>query len=231
MTISILTFFAAFVQGFDLFISSLLILFGLSSRENVQLQMAWMAVDVFSLIGLLYAAAAAGYKRLRLGYLAAGLLLMGWFLFAFYLNSWGGLRQVQFYALPAGLYLLTIGYLEWRNGQRTLGRWLDYLAMFLMLGSLFWQTLVFGLFFAFLLICEGVTSLWWGSARRLRRFFYAGIIGVMLAVLGQLLNALQTVNQWLVFGLIGLMLVALAVLVERKLETIKAWQKVLETWE
>ncbi len=231
MTISILTFFAAFVQGFDLFISSLLILFGLSSRENVQLQMAWMAVDVFSLIGLLYAAAAAGYKRLRLGYLAVGLLLAGWFMFAFYINTWDGLRQVQWYALPAGLYLLTIGYLEWRNGQRALGRWLDYLAMFLMLGSLFWQTLVFGLFFAFLLICEGVTSLWWGSARRLRRFFYAGIIGVMLAVLGQLLNALQTVNQWLVFGLIGLMLVALAVLVERKLDTIKAWQKVLETWE
>ncbi len=231
MAISILTFFAAFVQGFDLFISSLLILVGLSSRENVQLQMAWMAVDVFSLIGLLYAAAAAGYKRQRLGYLAVGLLLAGWFMFAFYINTWDGLRQVQWYALPAGLYLLTIGYLEWRNGQRTLGRWLDYLAMFLMLGSLFWQTLVFGLFFVFLLICEGVTSLWWGSARRLRRFFYAGIIGVMLAVLGQLLNALQTVNQWLVFGLIGLMLVALAVLVERKLDTIKAWQKVLETWE
>lgn len=231
IAISILAFFVAFVEGFDLFVSSLLILFGLSSRENVQLQMAWMAVDVLSLIGLLYTAAAASYRRLRLGYLAVGLLLMGWFLFAFYINTWDGLRQVQWYALPAGLYLLAIGYLEWRNGQRTLGCWLDYLAMLLMLGSLFWQTLVFGLFFAFLLICEGMVSLWWGSARRLRRFFYAGIIGVMLAVLGQLLNALQTVNQWLVFGLIGLMLVALAVLVERKLDTIKAWQKVLETWE
>lgn len=231
MTISILAFLANFLQGFKLFITSLLIVFGLSSRAEVPLEMAWMAVDVFSLIGLLYAAAAAGYKRLRLGYLAVGLLLAGWFMFAFYINTWDGLRQMQWYALPAGLYLLTIAYLEWRNGQKTLGRWLDYLAMLLMLGSLFWQTLVFGLLFAFLLICEGMVALWWGSARRLRRFFYAGIIGVLLAVLGQLLNALQTVNQWLVFGLIGLLLVALAILVERKLDAIKAWQKVLETWE
>jgi hypothetical protein len=231
MTVSILAFCAAFVTGFGLFVSSLLILLGLFSRESIQLELVWMAVDVFSLIGLLYAAAAAGYRRLRLGYLAVGLLLAGWFMFAFYINTWDGLRQMQWYALPAGLYLLTIAYLEWRNGQKTLGRWLDYLAMLLMLGSLFWQTLIFGLLFAFLLICEGAAALWWGSARRLRRFFYAGIIGVMLAALGQLVNALQSINQWLVFGLIGLTLVALAVLVERKLETIKAWREILETWE
>ena len=70
-----------------------------------------------------------------------------------------------------------------------------------------------------------------GSARRLRRFFYAGMAGVILAALGQLLNALQEVNQWITFGLIGLILVLLAIIVERKLEAIKAWQQVLETWE
>jgi len=54
---------------------------------------------------------------------------------------------------------------------------------------------------------------------------------VILATLGQLLNALQEVNQWITFGLIGLILVLLAILVERKLEAIKAWRLVLETWE
>jgi hypothetical protein len=46
-----------------------------------------------------------------------------------------------------------------------------------------------------------------------------------------LLNALQEVNQWITFGLIGIGLVVIAIIVERRLETIKAWQQVLETWE
>jgi hypothetical protein len=231
MLVSLLAFLNLLGAGFDLVGWSVRALFGLPFRALVDTATIWMVLKVFSLIGLLYTAAAAVYRRLRLGYLSVGLLLVSWFLYAFYINIWDGLRQLQWYALPAGFYLLALGYLEWRAGQRLFARWLDYLAMLLMLGSLFWQTLEFGLLFAFLLICEGVASLWWGSARRQRRFFYTGIIAVMLAVFGQLLNALQSINQWLVFGLIGLALVGLAILVERKLETIKAWQKVLETWE
>ena len=63
------------------------------------------------------------------------------------------------------------------------------------------------------------------------RFFYAGIIGVILATLGQLLNALQNINQWITFGIIGILLVAIAVIVERRMESIKAWQGTLEDWE
>lgn len=206
-------------------------LFGMTFREIVEPQTVWMFIWTFSLVGLLYAAVAAAWRRLRLGYLAAALLLAGWFLYAFYVNAWDGLRLAQWYALPAGLYLLAVGYLEWRNGSRALARRIDQLAILLMLGSLFWQTLEFGWWFALALGAEGFAAFWWGSARRLRRFFYAGMVGVMLAVLGQLLNALQSVNQWLVFGLIGLLLVMLAILVERKLDAIKAWQAVLETWE
>jgi len=133
--------------------------------------------------------------------------------------------------MPAGLYLLAIGFLEWERGNRNLARWLDYIAILLLMGSLFWQTLVLGWWYSLLLGGEGFAAFWWGSARRLRRFFYAGMTGVILATLGQLLNALQEVNQWITFGLIGLILVILAIIVERKLEAIKAWQQVLETWE
>lgn len=133
--------------------------------------------------------------------------------------------------LAVVVYLLGIGFLEWERGNRNLARWLDYIAMLLLMGSLFWQTLVFGWWYALLLGGEGFVAFWWGSARRLRRFFYAGMAGVILATLGQLLNALQEVNQWITFGLIGLILVVLAIIVERKLEAIKAWQQVLETWE
>jgi len=160
-----------------------------------------------------------------------GMLLAGWFLYAFYINAWDNLSQIQWYAMPAGLYLLALGYLEWERGSRDLARWLDYAGILLMFGSLFWQTLIFGWGPALMLESEGFAAFWWGSARRLRRFFYAGMAGVILATLGQLLNALQEVNQWITFGLIGLVLVILAILVERKLEAIKAWQQVLESWE
>jgi hypothetical protein len=191
-----------------------------------------MAIWILSLIGLLYVAAAAVYKRMRLGYLAVGMLLAGWFLYAFYINVWDKLRLLQGYAIPAGLYLLGIAFLEWRGGHRNLARRLDYVAMLLLLGSLFWQTLVFGIWFAMLLVGEGFSAFWWGSARRLRRFFYAGMAGVVLAALGQLLNALQEVNQWIIFGVIGLLLVIIAIVAERKLEAIRTWQQqVLETWE
>ena len=217
--------------GFRLATWSVRALFGMPFRQIVEPETVWMVIWVLALVGLLYVAAAAVYRRLRLGYLAIGMLLISWFLYAFYINAWANLREVQWYALPAGLYLLGIGALEWGRGNKGLARWLDYAALLLMFGSLFWQTLVYGWWFALTLGGEGFVAFWWGSARRLRRFFYAGMTGVILATLGQLLNALQAVNQWITFGIIGLVLVAIAVIVERRLEAIKAWQQVLETWE
>ncbi|NUQ83679.1 MAG: hypothetical protein HUU11_03105 [Anaerolineales bacterium] len=231
MILSIFSLGLGFVMGIDLAGWSVRALFGLSFRRIVDVETVYMAIWTLSLIGLLYAAASAVYRRMRLGYLAVGMLLTGWYLYAFYVNAWDNLRQLQWYALPAGLYLLGIGFLEWRRGNKTLARWLDYAAILLLLGSLFWQTLVFGWGFALMLGGEGFAAFWWGSARRLRRFFYTGMSGVILAALGQLLNALQEVNQWITFGLIGLILVVAAIIVERKLEAIKAWQQVLETWE
>ena len=231
MWLSFLALGLAPILGIDILGWSVRALFGLSFRDFVETDTVYMLIWVFSLIGLLYAAASAVYRRLRLGYLAGAMLLAGWFLYAYYINIWDNLSDVQWYALPAGIYLLAIGFLEWERGNRDLARWLDYIAMLLLMGSLFWQTLAFGWLYASLLGIEGFAAFWWGSARRLRRFFYAGMAGVILATLGQLLNALQEVNQWITFGLIGLILVILAIIVERKLEAIQAWRLVLETWE
>jgi hypothetical protein len=222
---------AMVMSVYSLGLAAVRALFGLTFRQIVDIETVYMTLWVLSLVGLLYMAAAAVYKRIQLGYLAVGMLLASWFLYAFYLNGWDNLSQLQWYAMPAGIYLLAIGYLEWQRGSRDLARWLDYAGIVLMLGSLFWQTLVFGWGPALMLGSVGFAAFWWGSARRLRRFFYAGMAGVILATLGQLLNALQEVNQWITFGLIGFALVILAILVERKLEAIKAWQQVLESWE
>lgn len=214
--------------GFDLVGWTVRAIFGLPFREIVELVTVQMVVRVLALLGLLYVAAAFTYRQVRLGYVALGMLLAAWMLHIFYVQEW---ENIQWYALPAGLYLLIIAYMEWRRGNKVPARWLDYTAMLLMLGSLFWQTLLFGWGYALLLGTEGFSAFWWGSARRLRRFFYAGMVAVILATVGQLVNSLRSINQWIVFGLIGLILVVVAIIVERKLDNIKAWQEVLDSWE
>ena len=232
LVLSWLVLGATAVLGLDLAGWTLRALVGLPFREIVDLSTVRMVIGVTSLLGLLYVAAAVTYRRARLGYLAVGMLLAGWMAYAFYIQRWEDLAQVQWYAMPAGLYLLAISYLEWRRGNKGLARWLDYAATFLMIGSLFWQTLRFGWRFALLLGAEGFAILWWGSARRVRRFFYAGMVGVILATLGQLINSLQSINQWIVFGIIGLLLVVVAAVVERRLEGIRSsLREVLEHWE
>ncbi|HEX9924611.1 MAG TPA: hypothetical protein VGD99_18280, partial [Anaerolineae bacterium] len=208
-------------------------IFGLSFHHLVDLTMVWMMIGVLSIVGLLYLAVAFSHRWLRLAYFALAMLGGSWFLFALYIQGVDELAHIQLYVIPTGFYLLGISYLEWQQGHKQLGRWLDYAAMLLMMGSLFWQTLIFGLEYAMLLGAEGFGAFWWGSARRLRRFFYAGMGCVILAVLGQLINSLSSINQWIVFGIIGLLLVIVAIFVERKLEEIKLfWQeKILETWE
>ncbi len=217
--------------GFDLAAWTARALLGIPFREIVDVNTVIMAVRVLSILGLLYLTTSVMVRRLWLGYLAVGMLLSGWMIYAFYLQQWDHLRQLQWYALPAGLYLLGVAYLEWDHGSRSLARWLDYAAIFLILGSLFWQTLVFGWGFALLMGGVGLFAFWWGSARRLRRFFYAGIVGVILATVGQLLNALQHINQWVTFGIVGLLLVIVGLVVERKRESLKVWQDTLDDWE
>jgi hypothetical protein len=206
-------------------------IFGLSFRHLVDFQKVQMFVGVSGFLGLLYVIVAVTHRWLRLGYIAIGMLLTSWVTYVFYVQAWDNIRQIQWYVIPVGLFLLGIAYMEWQQGHKSFGRRLDYLAMMLMLGSLFWQTFLFGWGFALLLGGEGLAAFYWGSARRLRRFLYAGMVGVILATLGQLLNSLSSINQWIVFGIIGLILVLVAVVVERKLEDIKAWQNVLESWE
>jgi len=193
-----------------------------------------MAVAVLALAGLLYLAAALVRRWYWRGYGAVALLLCAWSLEWFLV--WD-LREVQWYAIPAGLYLLGVGYLEWRQGREGLARWIDRAALLLLLGSSFYQSLAeeYGWPYALLMGAEGLFLIWWGSARRQRRFLYFGVVGVVTDVGGQLIEPLLSVNRWIVFGGVGLVVIAVAILVERSLETVKRvsqeWRERLETWE
>ena len=173
--------------------------------------------------------------RLRrwLAYLALGMLLTAWSCELLIVRSQ---RELQLYALPAGFYLLLIGYMEWKTGSRALARWADRFAILLLLGSSFWQSLGdTGGRYAMLMGGVSLLLLWWGSARRLRRFLYAGVAGMTLDVAGQLIEPLLSANRWIVFGVAGAILVSLAIFVERRLETVMGLsqdlRQRLEKWE
>ncbi len=102
-----------------------------------------------------------------------------------------------------------------------------------MLGSLCCQALLCGWGHGLLLGGEGFAAVWLGSARRLRRFLYTGMVGVILATLGQLIHSLQSILQWIVVSVIvGVMLFVLSAFIERNLERIKvSLRDTLETWE
>jgi len=231
LIISLASLLLAALVGIDLAGWTMRAMFGYSFREMVRPAVALMAVRVLGLVGLLYLAESLVRQKIRLGYVAVGMLLASWLGYAFYIQQWDGSARVQWYAIPVGLYLLGVAWLEWAQGNRNLARWIDYAATLLMLGSLFWQTLLFGWAYFLLLMIEGFASVFYGSARRLRRFLYSGMVGVILAVVSQLLNSLRSINQWLAFGLIGLLLIVGAIIVERKLDELKSLQGILETWE
>jgi hypothetical protein len=207
---------------------------GLPFLEAADVPTLQMTVSVLAITGLLYLAAALVERWAWLGYGAVALLLGAWSLEWFFI--WG-MREPQWYAVPAGAYLLGVGYLEWRQDRKTLARWIDRAGLLLLLLSSFWQSMTEpnGWPYALLMGAEGLAITWWGSARRQRRFLYFGVAGVVVDVVGQLIEPLLSANRWIVFGVAGLILVAIAVLVERQLEAVmrlsRELRERLEEWE
>lgn len=210
-------------------------LVGFPTPTGQDIVIVQMMVLVLALTGLMYLTAALVRRWCWRGYGSVAMLLLAWTLE--WLLVWG-LREVQWYAVPAGLYLLGVGYVEWRQGRKPLGRWIDRAAVLLLLGSSFYQSLAEanGWPYALVMGMEGLLLVWWGSARRQRQFLYAGTLGVVLAVTGQLLRQLFTItNAWIAFGVPGLVILALVIWIERRLEYLRAvseeWRERLEKWE
>jgi hypothetical protein len=232
--VSILSWLTVLLAGLRVLTLTIRVVFRLTLLTPSDVAQVQMVVAVLAILGLFYLAAAVVERHTRLGYIAVAMMLLAWSL------EWGlvwNQREVQWYAIPAGVYLLLVGYLEWRHGSRGLARWIDRLALLLLLGTSFWQSLgPNGWPYALLMGFEGLMITWWGSTRRLRRFLYAGVIGVTIDVTWQLIDPLLTAtNRWIVFGIVGVFLVSLAIIVERRLEKVMALTKDvrrrLENWE
>src|SRR5690606_8688436 len=127
--------------GLDLVGWTLRALLGLPFREIVEPDTVRMSVGVLSFVGLLYLAAALAHQWARLGYLALGMLLSAWMFHILFVLNLADLRQLKWYVITVSLYLTGIAYLEWHQGNKGLSRWLDYVTIVGLLGTLFWQTL------------------------------------------------------------------------------------------
>jgi hypothetical protein len=230
----------AFLGAWDVAWLTIRALFEQPVLEPAQIPTVQMMVVVLAVVGLTYLAAALVERREWLGYGAVAMLLAAYGLELLLLF---GQREVQWYAVPAGVYLLGIGYLEWREGRRALARWIDRTALLLLFGSAFWQSLLHDIWrgwpYAMLMVAEGLFVAWMGSARRQRRFLYAGFAAVVLAVVGLLGNQMAragvSLGTAVVLGVIGLLMLLFALLVEWRLEAVKQraqglWKR-LEEWE
>jgi hypothetical protein len=191
---------------------------------------------VLAITGLLYLATAVVRRWYVVGYGAVALLLGAWALWwRFFMDMPG----FQWYAVPAGLYLLGVGWLEWWQGRKGLARWVDRAGMLVWLGTAWWQSLPgvmpSGWPYALIMGAEALLLVWWGSARRLKQYLYVGVVGVVVSAVTQSIEPLLSANRWIVFGIVGLLLVGTAILVERKLETIRELsaelRERLEGWE
>ena len=208
-----------------------IVLFG-GGLTLYQTAAAQMLIRTFALLGLFYLTAALAENRPRLSYLALLLLFAAWSL---WLLAIQGARELQLYAIPAGFYLLLLGWLEWQRGSQAAGRWLDWTAVIVLFGSALSQSFGnHGELYALLMIGEGLLLAWMGSLRRLRRLLYLGVAGVVTAVGGQLIEPLLALNT-LVLLLLGAALVALGIALERRLDKVRDLSRELrlkmEHWE
>jgi hypothetical protein len=184
--------------------------------------------------GALYLAIAYRGRRYSLGYLAMGMLQIAWVLLLLDRD----VSQPQFYAIPAGLYFVIIGELERRRGRNAFANYLGAFGLAVIFLTSFIQSLDndSGLPYFILLLIESLLAVAYGVFMQERVPFFAGLSAAFLNVIGQLilLATISDVLRWIVILGTGLLLVSLAILVERRREDIASqigeWRTALSTW-
>ena len=132
-----------------------------------------------------------------------------------------------------------VGILERQRGRRVFAMILESFGLAVLLVTSFVQSLngAQGFPYFVLLLVEGVLVIWWGAARRERAAFYAGIGASALNVVAQVIVLINVyeINRWIIILGVGLLLVTIAVFVERQREKIirksREWRQALEKWE
>jgi hypothetical protein len=184
-------------------------------------------------LGLLLVTVAVRERELYYAY-AAGAVLVGAILCQ--LADWG-FDEPQWYAVPAGLYLLALAWgLRHFQGQRVASQLIEGAAAVLLLGLTFGQAVLGpgGAGYSLLLFGEALAMAGYGALARLRAPFVGGVGFFVLGALWIAVDAAQLVNQWVLLGAAGLLMVVAYVILERHQERLsragRAWAAQLQSW-
>jgi hypothetical protein len=182
--------------------------------------------------GLLLTTLAVRERRIVYGYGAGAAFvaaIMGQLL------EWG-FSNPQWYVVPAGLYLLALAEgLRRFQQQRRVSQLIEAAAAVLILGTTLGQALRgAGPLLAIVLCGEALLLGGYGALLRLRAPFVAGVAFFVAGVLWMVIDALRPVNQWVLLGVAGLLMVAAYVLLERHQERLirtgRDWAARLRSW-
>lgn len=210
-------------------LAAVLLLAGLEGADLPPLTFA------LAMLSLLLTTLAVRRRQIEYGYIAgAALVLAG----LCQLYQWG-FRQPQWFVVPAGLYLLALAAgLRRFQGQRKISQVVEAGATMLLLGVTLGQSLrASGLtsqVYALLLCGEALLLLGYGLLRQLRVPFFGGAAFFVAGVIWLSVDPLMAANKWMLLGVLGLLMVGIYVLLERRQEQLaqvgRAWVERVSGW-
>ncbi|KAB8140287.1 hypothetical protein F8S13_23950 [Chloroflexia bacterium SDU3-3] len=176
---------------------------------------------IFTLVmlALLLSTAAVRYRVVMLVYAAAAALVA-----ALLLQLWvWGRVEPEWYVAPTALYLLALADgLRRFQGQRQLSRVLECAGLGMLLGLGATRAVLAdgqrALLLALALCGEGLLSIAYGVLRRLQVPLVAGVAAVVFGALWLGVDPMRAANTWVVMGVVGMLLIGLYVLFERRQE-------------
>lgn len=183
--------------------------------------MGVMFGQIFTLVmlALLLSTAAVRYRMVMLVYAAAAALVA-----ALLLQLWvWGRAEPEWYVAPTALYLLALADgLRRFQGQRQLSRVLECAGLGMLLGLGATRAVLAdgqrALLLALALCGEGLLSIAYGVLRRLQVPLVAGVAAVVFGALWLGVDPMRAANTWVVMGVVGMLLIGLYVLFERRQE-------------
>ncbi|PMP81880.1 MAG: hypothetical protein C0184_07640, partial [Chloroflexus aggregans] len=147
------------------------------------------------------------------------------------------LREMQLYVIPVGVYLLAFANgIRYFQRQDRLARMVDTGAVGLLLSATFLQAVGSPSNVGYILFVSGESLLiaTYGALMRLRVPFVAGLVCFGLGILWLVGNAARMLNQWLLLGLVGLLMLLAYVVLERQQELLRRagrdWAARLQQW-
>jgi len=147
--------------------------------------------------------------------------------------------QAQFYAIPGGLYFMAVAYLELQRDRKRYATAIEILGIGVLMVPTFIQSLNGGQGFSYfvILMIEALLILWWGTLQKRKIPFFAGIGASALNIFAQVIVLVNEykISIWLVAFGAGLIIMGMAIYIERSREQLRAraqeLSESLEKWE